>query len=543
MRPKRLFSTLSFGLSLNACVPVEPAADDSSTAPGGNATGSIGGAPADAPPGSGAIPGPLGSDPEPLDPVTRDDAVKLLAQLLADEYVFPDVGAELESLLLERLAEGAYDAVDSAPALAAQLTAELAEVAHDKHLRVNARLPPGATPPSALTARAGIRRLEILPDNIGYIALDGVPLLELARPAIAGAFAFLQQTDALIVDNRDNFGGSPATVAHYVSYLSEGPPALISTLHERADRRILEFYTEDLGPRSYGTSRPVFVLTSAGTFSGGEALSYDLQAQGRALVIGEVTGGGAHPTGVHALGGQLVAAIPYAETISAITGSNWEGIGVQPDILVSAERALDEARTRAHDQLFADPEYVASLGLPQARPATSARRAEPLPSSLPNPIVNGDFSLGSEAWGVTDWQGRQPVGEHPYDLDGGRLCLTILPRQRVLIGWPPEESSYAFRVTRGARHQLSLRASSSGSLGIIADLNVGHRLPPYGSIAAARLPLDPTFQSLTFDFEPDVSDDQTGLSIQLVAIGDGGENRVCFDDFSLTAEIAACAAP
>ena len=116
-----------------------------------------------------------------------------------------------------------------------------------------------------------------------------------AREALAGAFAFLQQTDALIIDNRSNFGGSPATVAHYVSYLSEGPPALVSTLHERADRRILEFYTEDLGERSYGASRPIFVLTSAATFSGGEALTYDLQALGRALVIGEVTGGGAHP--------------------------------------------------------------------------------------------------------------------------------------------------------------------------------------------------------------------------------------------------------
>ena len=180
--------------------------------------------------------------------------------------------------------------------------------------------------------------------------------------------------------------------------------------------------------------------------------------------------------------------------------------------------------------------------MPQ-RPAISARRADPRSSSSPNPIFNGDFSLGIEAWGVTDWQGPAPVGEHPYGLVGDRLCFTILPRQRVLIGWPPGESSYAIAVTRGARHQLSLRASSSGPLPIIADVSVGHRLPPYGSIAAARLPLDHTFQSFTFDFEPDVSDDQTGFSIHLAAVGDSGETQVCFDDFLITTDVAACSAP
>jgi hypothetical protein len=199
---------------------------------------------------------PVSPEPQPIVPAARDSAVQPLAQRLADEYVFPDVGAELQSLLLTRLGERACDAIDTAPALAAQLTADLAEVAHDRHLRVNVRLPPGAAPPLPRAPRAGIRRLEILPDNIGYIALDAVPPLELSRAAIGGAFAFLQQTDALIIDNRNNFGGSPATVAHYSSYLSEGPPVLVSTLHERADRRIVEFYTEDLGQRSYGTSRP-----------------------------------------------------------------------------------------------------------------------------------------------------------------------------------------------------------------------------------------------------------------------------------------------
>lgn len=498
-------------------------------------------------------PSPAGpSTPEPLAPGSggeepggreaRGAAIERLAQLVADEYVFPDVGAQLHDMLLAQLASGAYDVLDAAPALAAQLTADMADIAHDGHLRVNVRLPPGAAPPPSLL-RAGIRRLELLSDNIGYLELEGVPPLEVAGGAIAGAFAFLQQSDALIIDNRRNFGGAPATVARYVSYLQEGPPVLISRLHERDDRRVVEFFTEDLGQRSYGASRPVLVLTSAATFSGGEALSYDLQAMGRATVVGEVTGGGAHPTALHPLGDEFVAAIPFAQTINAITGSNWEGSGVQPDVAVPADQALDVARALAREMLYADPAYVARLGDPARRPAVSARRAEPRPPTAENPIENADFSSGIAPWGVTAWQSPGQPTPHAYDLEDGKLCLTLLPRERVVIGWPLEASSYAVAVNRGQSYQLSLRASASGPLAVIADLSVGHRLPPYSTYAAARLPLDASFESYTLDFEPEVSDEQTGFSVQLQALGDAGESRLCFDDFLISTDAVACAAP
>jgi hypothetical protein len=525
---------LGIGL-LNACAAPDLAAERSNSPEEGDAPVRVG---EGDPTASPALPSPA-----PLAPEARDAAVGQLAQLVADEYVFPDVGAQLHDMLLARLAERAYDALDTAPALAAQLTDDMAEIAHDKHLRVNARLPLGAAPPLPPPPRAGIRRLELLPDNIGYIELEGVPLLEAAGSAIAGAFAFLQQSDALIIDNRENFGGAPATVARYVSYLQEGPPVLISRLHERDDRRVVEFFTEDLGQRSYGASRPVFVLTSAATFSGGEALSYDLQAMGRATVIGEVTGGGAHPTAGYPLGNGLMAAIPFAQTISAITGSNWEGSGVQPDVAAPADQALDVARSLAHDTLYADPAYVARLGDPAGRPALSAQRTEPRPAIAENPIYNADFASGIAPWGVTSWQNPGQPAPHAYDLEDGKLCLTLLPHERVIIGWPQEATPYAFHVTRGNRHQLSLRASASGPLPIISDLTVGHRLPPYGIYAAARLPLDASFESYTMDFEPEVSDDQTGLSVQLQALGDAGESRLCFDDFLITTDAPACTAP
>jgi C-terminal processing protease CtpA/Prc len=121
---------------------------------------------------------------------------------------------------------------------------------------------------------------------------------------------------------------------------------VINRFHPRHGE-VLEFKTSDLGDRSYGVTRPVFVLTSGETFSGGEELSYDLQASRRAVLIGERTGGGANPARVLPLRHGFAAQIPFAQPINPITGKNWEGVGVTPDVTVPAERALDEALVRA----------------------------------------------------------------------------------------------------------------------------------------------------------------------------------------------------
>jgi retinol-binding protein 3 len=122
-----------------------------------------------------------------------------------------------------------------------------------------------------------IPKVEILDGNVGYTRVNGVPPVETARSAVAAAFAFLHNTDALIIDNRGNGGGDPNTVAVYVTYLSEGKPYIVNTFHWRAGDRVEEFKTTDLGELAYGAHKPVFVLASPATFSGGEELTYDLQ--------------------------------------------------------------------------------------------------------------------------------------------------------------------------------------------------------------------------------------------------------------------------
>ena len=195
--------------------------------------------------------------------------------------------------------------------------------------------------------------MEILDGNVGYMRVNGVPPVDVARPAIAAAFAFLHNTDALIIDDRGNGGGDPHTVAVYVSYLSEGKPFVVNTFHSREGGRVEEFKTTELGDLSYGARKPVFVLTSPMTFSGGEELAYDLQALKRATLVGEVTGGGANPVTIIELGHQFSVSMPDAQGINPITGTNWEQTGVTPDVRVAAADALSRAHVLALDQLAA----------------------------------------------------------------------------------------------------------------------------------------------------------------------------------------------
>jgi hypothetical protein len=168
------------------------------------------------------------------------------------------------------------------------------------------------------------------------------------------AFAFLHGTDALIIDNRGNGGGDPNTVALYMSYLSEGKPYVVNTFHWREGNRVEEFMTNDLGGLAYGAHKPVFILDSPATFSGGEELAYDLQVFKRGVIVGEVTGGGANPGGPVPLGHQFVVNLPSGQAVNPVTQTSWEGVGVQPDVPVAAAAALNKAHALAIERLIAD---------------------------------------------------------------------------------------------------------------------------------------------------------------------------------------------
>jgi len=193
----------------------------------------------------------------------------------------------------------------------------------------------------------GIRRVERLDGNVGYLDLRRMPVPANAGPAIAAAMELVAGTYALIIDMRRNGGGAPEGVVFWCSYLLEERPTHLNDIYHADTGETRQFWALPYVPGTRYTDRPVYVLTSHRTFSGGEDLCYTLQALGRAQVIGETTGGGAHPTRGFPISAAVSIGIPFARSVNPVTGTNWQGTGVVPDVTVAEEQAYDVAYATA----------------------------------------------------------------------------------------------------------------------------------------------------------------------------------------------------
>jgi Peptidase family S41/N-terminal domain of Peptidase_S41 in eukaryotic IRBP len=283
-----------------------------------------------------------------LDEATRRAVVEAAAKMLRERYVFPDVADQAARAIESALRAGDYRGLDQPGTFAQRLTEDLRAVARDKHLRVTAPGTPAATspPPAPVRAEGGVARADILDDNIGYIEVVGFPAPAAFNNPVDRAMAALQKTRALIVDVRRNGGGSPVSVSRLVSYfLRSGERVHINTFINRNPGtetfRSQDFWSETT-PFSYA-GKPVFVLTSLRTFSGGEEFAYDMQVMKLARIVGETTGGGANPGGTVRLAAGLTMFVPGGRAKNPITGTNWEGVGVTPDIALPSENALKAA--------------------------------------------------------------------------------------------------------------------------------------------------------------------------------------------------------
>jgi hypothetical protein len=285
--------------------------------------------------------------PAALNDANRRAVVEAAAKMLRERYVFPDVGAQAARAIQSALGAGDYNGLDQPRAFAQRLTDDVRAVAKDKHLRVNAPGAPAGEPAAAPPrADGGVTRADILDGNVGYIEVVGFPG---PTDPLDRAMAPLQKTRALIVDVRRNGGGSPEAVSYLVSYfLRSGEPVHINTFINRNPGtetfRSTDFFSKTT-PFSYA-GKPVYVLTSVRTFSGGEEFAYDMQVMKLAELIGETTGGGANPGGTVPLAAGLGMFIPGGRAMNPITKTNWEGVGVIPDVPVSPENALKVALER-----------------------------------------------------------------------------------------------------------------------------------------------------------------------------------------------------
>ena len=286
---------------------------------------------------------------------------------LTDSYVFPDRAAAADELLRSNLRSGRYDSpVDEE--LCKRLNEDLFATCHDKHLRliwhptVDGDEPPRSE--EQLVAglqeqfrleNQGVRRVELLPGNVGTIQLTIIPPAESAGASIAAAMELVRDTQALILDLRETRGGAPDGVALWCSYLLAGEIHLNDVV-EGPHGPTRQYWTSGFVAAPRYADRPVYVLVSSATFSGGEGLAYDLKALGRATIVGEVTRGGAHPSAVLSVGDHVELRLPVARSVSPVTYSNWEAVGVQPDIRAPADEAFDVAYRAIVETLSGDDE-------------------------------------------------------------------------------------------------------------------------------------------------------------------------------------------
>jgi hypothetical protein len=284
----------------------------------------------------------------------RASAIEATAQLLEQRYVDPDKGRKL-ARQVRREAHAPWVASGGDEEFAAALTRRLRDASGDGHFKVDFRA--GGNPATDESAfgdaefekfygkavNHGFEQVRRLEGNIGYLDLRVFAPPSMGADLAVAAMTLLAETSALIIDLRHNGGGDGAMALLLAAYLLDGPTQMSGTYDRPSDTLTPTTTPAWVPGRRFGPDKPVFVLISRKTFSAAEAFAYDLQALRRVKVIGEQSGGGAHPFEYRKISEHFMLSLPEARSVNPITGKDWEGVGVIPDVRVDAEQALDEA--------------------------------------------------------------------------------------------------------------------------------------------------------------------------------------------------------
>ncbi|MEZ4388553.1 MAG: S41 family peptidase [Candidatus Krumholzibacteriia bacterium] len=303
-----------------------------------------------------------------LDRDTRAAIVDSVTAALDTVYVFPDVATAMVADVRRRFARGEYDDFADPAAFADRLTEDLRTISHDLHLRVGIAEPP---PPGELEDPAlarqhrleearrdnfGFVKVERMAGNVGYLKLDGFSGAPEAGPTASAAMTFLSGCDAIIIDLTENGGGSPSMIQLLTSYLVE-PGTHLNSFYVRATDDMQQFWTLPFVPGVRNPDALVYVLTSGRTFSAAEEFTYNLKNLERATIVGETTGGGAHPVDRHFFdfgAYHVTMSLPFGRAVNPITGTNWEGTGIEPHLACASADAFTTAYLQALEDLAED---------------------------------------------------------------------------------------------------------------------------------------------------------------------------------------------
>jgi hypothetical protein len=310
-------------------------------------------------PDSGQVIG-AGSQSGRLDDAERERVIHAVITDLNRHYIAPDVAQKIGDALSIHEKRGDYRAITEGGIFADLLTAQIRDVSHDMHLMVvysQDSLPdrPAGPPPGAMEryreamkrSNCTFEKVEVLPHNIGYFKLNSFPDPAVCRAAAKAAMTHLNNVRAIIFDLRDNSGGYPEMVSLIAAYLFDHP----EYMYNPRENTTAQSWTKSPVPGNRLADEPVYILTSARTFSGAEQFSYDLKMLKRASLIGETTRGGAHAGVFHRIDDHFGMGIPEVRPLNPYAKSDWEGTGVEPDVKVKAANALATAEKMAESRL------------------------------------------------------------------------------------------------------------------------------------------------------------------------------------------------
>jgi len=301
-------------------------------------------------------------NPDPIDSKIQAEIIDSVTAALNDNYVFPEVAKKMEQKARKLFKDGYFKGITDPVDFVQKLSESMSEVCHDKHfgIRYNpevADIPTEQEEPTPEEIEAqiaaqrynnfGFYKLERLEGNVGYLDLRGFNDAKYAGQTAIAAMNFLANSNALIIDLRQNGGGSPSMIQLITSYFFDESKH-INSFYLRPEDTIKQFWTQEFveGPRM--SDIPIYILTSGYTFSAAEEFTYNLKNMERATIVGETTGGGAHPvmSGVFP-NLNIEMRIPMGRAINPITGTNWEGTGIEPNIAVPEAEALEVAHLEA----------------------------------------------------------------------------------------------------------------------------------------------------------------------------------------------------
>jgi hypothetical protein len=400
------------------------------------------------------------------------DVVQHVATLIENNYFDADKAQAIAKDLRQAAQDGRFDSLRDPRDLAGKLTARLQPL--DRHFRV------GWSPPEMPSSKRsspevagpelsletlerrnayGFRRVEMLPGAIGYIDMSTFADFsfeqpdEPARKTAEAALTLVSNADAVIIDLRDNSGGSPAMVGYLVSAFT--PPSA-NIYNEFRQRHSSESERPKQGYPNPRLEVPLYILISGRTASAAESTAYTLQAAKRAVIVGQVSGGAAHPGGEFPAGDGFNVFVSTSTAINPVTGTNWEGVGVQPDVTVNPSRALERAEILALEAILKEnrPESM------ETRWVLEALRAEASPVKGPPPLADyvgayGGAEIVFENGYLALRRGRRP----PWTLvriRGDLFCVKDEPFRRVLFergtnddhGEGTKDHSHTHAVTR-----------------------------------------------------------------------------------------------